>query len=301
METLFPGGGEQCHREVDLRKGFSAANRQTPARGCVEGPVLANFLHDFLDCHAASDKFQGPGIANLRAPAAGLAAFAVIYVGQCGAVRSRCFQPVSVMGTCMDTLPAANALFRKERNNLGRAHPFGVVAPKAAQGTTFQEHGRADAGPIVDREPLDIKNATHLCASGHVRSPFRLSVGSLCGMNLRPVAAGRSPGKSLLAKDPVHNKLPHLGRKAGEVGAESCHAHDKVRKLGGILVASRICSLLRMLILTCVPPKSQCPRIKASTFSTSSGVLESWGRDRSGAERCFRIRAARRPPPRPVP
>jgi hypothetical protein len=95
-----------------------------------------------------------------------LADLAVIEVGHCGAVRSRCLEPVSVLGTHTNALPAAKALFRKERDNLGRAPPFGIVAPQAAQGTTFKEHGGADAGSIVYGEPLDIKNPTWEHAGG---------------------------------------------------------------------------------------------------------------------------------------
>jgi hypothetical protein len=87
-----------------------------------------------------------------------LAALAVVKVGHCGAVRSRRFEPVSVLGARCDALPAAQALFRKERNDLGRAPPFGIVAPQAAQWTTFEEHSGADAGSIVYGETLDIKN-----------------------------------------------------------------------------------------------------------------------------------------------
>ena len=39
METLFTGGGEQRHREFDLREGLSAGNRYPASRGCVESLV----------------------------------------------------------------------------------------------------------------------------------------------------------------------------------------------------------------------------------------------------------------------
>ena len=34
------------------------------------------------------------------------------------------------------------------------------MAPKAIQGATLKKDGRADAGAVVDRKPLDIKNCS---------------------------------------------------------------------------------------------------------------------------------------------
>jgi hypothetical protein len=63
-------------------------------------------------------------------------------------------------------LTAENALLRVKLDLSFDAQPFGIVAPEAAQRAAFKKNRRADARPIVNRKPLDVKdhpdNIAHL-------------------------------------------------------------------------------------------------------------------------------------------
>ena len=65
---------------------------------------------------------------------------------------------VGIIWTGDDALPAGNASI-SEIAKLGfGVLPFRIVAPEAAHGTAFEEHGGADARTIVQGEALDVKN-----------------------------------------------------------------------------------------------------------------------------------------------
>jgi hypothetical protein len=68
--------------------------------------------------------------------------------------------------TDANALAASNTFLGKERDDLRCIHPFGIVTPDAAQRAAFEENGRADAGPVVDGETLDVENASYEPASG---------------------------------------------------------------------------------------------------------------------------------------
>lgn len=64
--------------------------------------------------------------------------------------------------------PARQALSSRVAEALRRGgQALGIMAPSAAQGAAFEEHGGPDAGPIVNRQLTDIENQ-----AGHWRSHF---------------------------------------------------------------------------------------------------------------------------------
>jgi hypothetical protein len=64
------------------------------------------------------------------------------------------------MRTRIDTCAAAYAPVRKVLQLGVTLPPFRIMAPETAEGTALEEYGRADAGAVVDRKPLDAENGT---------------------------------------------------------------------------------------------------------------------------------------------
>jgi hypothetical protein len=70
-----------------------------------------------------------------------------------------------VIQTHLPALKAADAGVFIE-NQFGRGlMGLGVLAPAAGQWTAFKKNGRSDAGAVMKRKPLDIKNQGSGCRS----------------------------------------------------------------------------------------------------------------------------------------
>ena len=65
---------------------------------------------------------------------------------------------VGMVRTCDDTLAAGDTPFGYVAKLGFRVLPFGIVAPEAMHGASFEEHSCADARTIVQREALNVEN-----------------------------------------------------------------------------------------------------------------------------------------------
>jgi len=65
---------------------------------------------------------------------------------------------VGMVRACDDALAAGDTSFGYVAELWFRVLPFGIVAPEAAHGASFQEHGCADARSIVQGETLNVEN-----------------------------------------------------------------------------------------------------------------------------------------------
>jgi hypothetical protein len=65
---------------------------------------------------------------------------------------------VGMIRTCDDALTAGDTSFGYVAKLGFRVLPFGIVAPEATHGASFEEHGCADARAIVQGEALNVEN-----------------------------------------------------------------------------------------------------------------------------------------------
>jgi len=68
------------------------------------------------------------------------------------------FEDMAGVRTPVKAESAPDAQGRRERKLRPPVPSLGVVAPQAFERTSLQEHSRPDAGPIVDRHPLDVEH-----------------------------------------------------------------------------------------------------------------------------------------------
>jgi len=65
-----------------------------------------------------------------------------------------------LIGTSRNAFAASDATLREKLNFRLRSPALRIVAPKAAQGATFQKHCRPNSWPIVNGEALNVEDQT---------------------------------------------------------------------------------------------------------------------------------------------
>lgn len=120
----------------------------------VEYNVALNLIEHLIDGHPTAHEFASAGEAYLDADTAAQASFPL-------SDSDILLESNRLASAHADTGSAAKATIRPQ-NQLGyRSLTLRVVAPLAVERTSLEEDRGADAGPIVDGEPLDVKDKTY--------------------------------------------------------------------------------------------------------------------------------------------
>ena len=149
-----PGrAGASCERQRKggLRHGLPAGQREPSAAFIEKLPVAQRELDYFFAVRLFSAFLQRAGRADFFALPAGVARCALKRV-------SRCAENVQLLRADLFAHAAADAALRVEEQFGFAFLRFRVMAPSAAQRTALQKHRRADAGPVVYAEALNVEN-----------------------------------------------------------------------------------------------------------------------------------------------
>jgi len=148
------GGVEQGLGEVGLEERLAAGERHAAAGGRIVLPVPQHHREHFVGGGVAAHHLQGIGSADRGAGPAVRAPLPIHHRlgGGVGRQGRRGARPHAV--SAGDALLAHVGELRLGTDALG------IPAPEAAQRAAFEEDRGADTGPVVDREPLDVENAT---------------------------------------------------------------------------------------------------------------------------------------------
>jgi hypothetical protein len=152
MDSFFSAMGEELRQKIRLSQGLPAGKGHSAAGFIHENPIFIYGGHDFRYIHAAADDLD-------RQRGTGLCAFAA---GRAPAsVQDRDIGDLS-QGCCFTSQEALRTVFeasaRPDHEFRCQGLPFGIVAPEAVQRAAFEEDGRPDPRPVVDRIFPDIED-----------------------------------------------------------------------------------------------------------------------------------------------
>lgn len=150
VNVARPAHKQQCTKKVCLHQRFTPRKRRTPTRLIVEDDVLFNLGDNFVDADLAADYLPGVSDARVHTLAAERAP---------GRIRDHSVgrQRYRTAWTCSNTLPTRQAP-ADSQTVLRRPVPaLRIMAPPAAQRTSFEENGRSDTGTVMNGIPLDVE------------------------------------------------------------------------------------------------------------------------------------------------
>ncbi len=151
MDTISTRSFRQLPGKTPLPEWLSAGESETATRGLVVAGIPHYRSEDLLHAAPLTHSLDCPGVAYFDTAQALVAAHEVdhpLVIGDSAGAHRAFF----------DTIATADAVRFPQHDLWVRMNGFGVAAPRAAERAALEEHRRADARPILDREPLDIED-----------------------------------------------------------------------------------------------------------------------------------------------